>query len=83
MLCNMTMTLHLNVHTLDPIALDNRIGQGDPLSMALYQYYNMDILDIPRRPCKLVEAYVDFAILIATATTLAEAHNIFADMMVR
>ena len=27
--------------------LDNGIVQGDPLSMMLYLYYNVDILEIP------------------------------------
>src|ERR1700761_6998671 len=67
----------------DPIALDNGIGQGNPLSMALYQYYNANILDIPRERSESMEAYVDDAILTATAKTFTEAHQILADMMQR
>ena len=75
--------LRFDDHTSDPIKLDNGIGQGDPLSMALYQYYNADILEIPNRPHEAAEAYVDDAILIATAKTFEEAHEALADMMTR
>ena len=67
----------------DKIALDNGIGQGDPLSMVLYQYYNVDLLDIPTEANEAAAAYVDDAILIATATTFPQAHDILADMMTR
>ena len=75
--------LRFDDHTSEPITLDNGIGQGDPLSMALYQYYNADILEIPNRPQEAAEAYVDDAILIATAKTFEEAHEVLADMMTR
>src|ERR1700761_994296 len=70
-------------NTSGVIKLDNGIGQGDPLSMALYQYYNADILDIPSNPSESAEAYVDDAILIATAKTFKEAHESLSDMMRR
>ena len=59
------------------------IGQGDPLSMVLYQYYNADLLDIPKLPSELAAAYVDDVILIVTAKTFEGAHTILADMMTR
>ena len=37
-------TLKFDDFISERIALDNRIGQGDPLSMILYQYYNTDLL---------------------------------------
>ena len=79
--CN--MILQFNNHLSDPIKLDNGIGQGDPLSMALYQYYNTDILKIPCRPQESAEVYVDDAILTATAKTFEEAHELLAEMMTR
>ena len=83
MLERRTTLLRFDDHTSDHIMLDNGIGQGDPLSMALYQYYNADILEIPNRPQESAEAYVDDAILIATAKTFEEAHEILAEMMTR
>ena len=76
-------TLRFDDHTSEEIMLDNGIGQGDPLSMALYQYYNADILDIPSTTQESAEAYVDDAILIATAKTFEEAHSQLAEMMTR
>jgi hypothetical protein len=67
----------------DRIALDNGIGQGDPLSMALYQYYNADLLDILNGTNEAAAAYVDDTILIATASDFKQAHEILADMMTR
>ena len=83
MLENRSTTLRFDDHTSGVIALDNGIGQGDPLSMALYQYYNADILEIPNKPQEAAEAYVDDAILTASAKTFDEAHQMLADMMTR
>ena len=83
MLENRRTTLRFDDHTSGSITLDNGIGQGDPLSMALYQYYNADILEIPNSPQETAEAYVDDAILTASAKTFEEAHAILADMMTR
>ena len=65
------------------IALDNGIGQGDPLSMVLYQYYNANLIDIPAAANKAAAGYIDNAILIATATTFLEARDILENMMTR
>lgn len=75
--------LQFNDHEVGTIMLDNGIGQGDPLSMALYQYYNADILKIPKRPQELAKAYIDDAILIALAKMFKGVHEILADMMTR
>ena len=63
--------------------MDNRIGQGDLLLMILYQYYNADLLDIPRKHGEEAIAYVDDAIMIATANTFSETHTKLDDMMTR
>lgn len=83
MLSGRSTILKFDNHLSDLIPLDNGIGQGDPLSMALYQYYNADILKIPSRPQESAEAYVDDAILTASAQTFKEAHNMLVDMMTR
>ena len=75
--------LKFDDHESEPISLDNGIGQGDPLSMVLYQYYNADLLEIPNSPNEMAAAYVDDAILAATAPTFEGAHAILKDMMVR
>jgi hypothetical protein len=76
-------TLKFDDFTSAPIPIDNGIGQGDPLSMALYQFYNADILDIPNANNESAIAYVENALLMATANTFEEAHQILASMMMR
>jgi ribonuclease HI len=83
MLENQNTTLQFDDHMSQVIPLDNGIRQGDPLSMALYQYYNADILEIPNSPQEAAEAYIDDAILTAMAKTFKEAHEMLANMMTR
>ena len=83
MLCGHVTTLKFNDYSSLPIPIDNGIRQGDPLLMALYQFYNANLLDIPNAICKSAIAYVDNALLIATADTFMEAHQILMDMMTR
>jgi hypothetical protein len=83
MLTNRSTTLKYDGHSSEPIRLDNRIGQGDPLSMVLYQYYNADLLDIPRGKNEDTLAYIDNTIMLATAETFNKAHTKLADMMGR
>ena len=83
MLSNQSTVLCFDDYISREIELGNRIGQGDPLSMALYQYYNTDILKISCKSNKSAEAYVDDAILIATAKTFEDVHTILVDMMQR
>ena len=83
MLDGRVTTLKFDDYTSAPIPIDNGIGQGDPLSMALYQFYNADLLDIPNAKHETAIAYVDDALLIATADTFAEAHHSLTSMMTR
>ena len=56
-----------------PAGSDDRIGRittvPSLLSMVLYQFYNADLLDIPKDEDEAAIAYVDDAILTATAST--------------
>jgi hypothetical protein len=76
--------LQFDNHISRPIDLNNGIGQGDPLSMALYQFYNADLVEIPNG-CKseYAEAYVDDAIIAASAKTFENTHEMLKDMMTR
>src|SRR5216683_7357748 len=75
--------LKFDGHTSDPILINNRIGQGDPLSMVLYQFYNADLLDIPRDKSEDALAYMDDTILVAIAKSFNEVHNKLESMMCR
>jgi ribonuclease HI len=83
MLRGRTTRLKFDDHESDKIHIDNGIGQGDPLSMVLYQYYNADLLDIPNATSEFAAAYVDDAILVATAKTFEDTHKILGEMMTR
>jgi ribonuclease HI len=83
MLKDRTTILRFDNYISEPILLNNGIGQGDPLSMVLYQFYNADLLDIPEGKDESALAYVDDTILTAMASTFQQAHEILADMMTR
>ena len=83
MLKDRSTAIKFDDHVSGNFTLNNGIGQGDPLSMALYQFYNADLLDIPRDEDEAAIAYVDDAILTATASTFQQAHDKLADMMTR
>ena len=76
-------TLKFDDFASDPLAIDNGIGQGDPLSMALYQFYNADILDILQSKTESAIAYIDDALLLAIASNFVEAHRQLAQMVTR
>jgi hypothetical protein len=83
LLCNCTTRLKFDNFTLEDIHISNGIGQGDPLSMVLYQYYNADLLDIPKDANKSAMAYVDDTILIAIGENFVATHETLTDMMTR
>ena len=83
LLRNRMTKLKFDDHTSDNIQISNGIGQGDPLSMILYQYYNADLLDIPSGLNESAMAYVDDAILIAIGTDFTETHETISNMMTR
>jgi hypothetical protein len=77
------MKLKFNNYTLDNIPISNGIGQGDPLLMILYQYYNTDLLDIPNSANESAIAYIDDTILIAIGADFLEVHKKLSNMMTR
>ena len=83
MLRDRVTTLKFDGYSSAPIHIDNGIGQGDPLSMVLYQYYNADLLDIPNNKDEDAMAYVDDSLMLAIAKSFEEAHEKLADMMGR
>lgn len=51
--------------------------------MILYQFYNADLLDVPNSPAEFPAAYVDETILVVTAKTFEDTHNMLVDMTTR
>jgi len=83
MLSDRSTALKFDRYTSDPIKINNGIGQGDPQSMVMYQFYNADLLDIPGDKSEGAIAYVDDTLLVATVKHFKEAHNKLASMMTR
>ena len=83
MLEGRTTHLKFNDHVSDTIEINNGIGQGNPLSMILYQYYNADILDIPAQTNETSIAYVDDALIMAIAPDFEATHRTLLNMMTR
>jgi hypothetical protein len=83
MLKERVTTLRFDGYTMERIPIDNGIGQGDPLSMVMYQYYNADLIDIPKHPDEDAVAYVDDAFMLASGKDFSSAHRRIAAMMSR
>jgi hypothetical protein len=75
--------LRFNDYLSEPIALQNGIGQGDPMSMVVYLFYNADILDLPRNKNELAVAYVDDTALFVEGLTFDDTHTTLKRMMNR
>ena len=63
------------------IELDNGIGQGDPLSMLLYLYYNSDMLEVLTGRNEMGLGYVDDMALVVVAKDFTQAHQRLKQMM--
>ena len=81
MLAGRSTVLKFDGFVSERTSIDNGIGQGDPLSMVLYQYYNADLLDIPVRKGEEAVAYVDDAFMLATGRNFRDTHRKLHDLM--
>jgi hypothetical protein len=70
-------------YTSDWFAINNGIGQGDPLSIILYLFYNVDLLNIAKGKNEKSLGYVDDKALIAIGKTFKEMHRMLKRMMER
>src|SRR6266481_8319014 len=74
--------LKFNGYMLDWMDVDNGIVQGDPLSMVLYLFYNVDLLMTSHKK-ELKIAYVDNVSFFAEGDDFNEAYERLNDMMSR
>ena len=81
MLDGRATVLKFNGYASEKTTIDNGIGQGDPLSMVLYQYYNANLLSILEQEGEEAVAYVDDAFMLATGDDFQDAHKKLEDMM--
>src|SRR5260221_6282567 len=83
MLWEQVTTIKFDNYMSEPIDIDNGIGQGDPLSIVMYQYYNVDLLNIPSEENESAIAYVDDTVMLATTSTFQEAHDKLLNIMTK
>jgi Reverse transcriptase (RNA-dependent DNA polymerase) len=67
----------------DWVNIDNGIGQGDPLSMILYLFYNADILNIATGKGQAAVAFVDDANLYTEGDTYEQAYDSLREMLLK
>ena len=82
-LTGQTTRLRFDDYVSNDIPLRNGIGQGDPMSMIVYLFYNADILDIPRTKNELVVAFVDDTALFVEGPSFDDTHSTLKRMMNR
>ena len=73
--------LKFDDYTSDWFELDNGFGQGDPLSMLLYLFYNTDLLDTANGPDEKSLGYVDDIAFMAMANNSTQTHRVLKGMM--
>ena len=84
LLANRRTRLRFDDYTSETINIVNGIGQGDPLSMLLYIYYNADILEIIDNPLKEdVIGYVDDIAIIATGENFEDTTQNLKNLMTK
>jgi len=64
-----TTRLRVDDTLSNPIPIDNGVGQGDPISMIIYLFYNADLLDIVDPTNGFTLAFVDDALLAVEGST--------------
>ena len=69
-----TTKLKFDDYTSDWIPLLNAIGQGDPLSIMSYLFYNTDILNILNSQNELAVAVVDDTAFFTEGATFSDTH---------
>jgi Reverse transcriptase (RNA-dependent DNA polymerase) len=82
-LANRCTKLKFNDYTSEWVSINNGIGQGDPLSMILYLFYNTDLIEVASSKGQMAIAYVDDANLYAEGDTFEEAYDSISDMLTK
>lgn len=81
MLANRRTRLRFDDYLSEWFDIDNGIGQGDPLSMILYLFYNGDILSICKMKYEDAVAFVDDAMIYVEAKSLLKCMLLANKMM--
>ena len=81
MLTNRKTQLRFDNFTLGPIDIASGTTQGCPLSMLLYAFYNMDLINIMKGKLELSTGFVDDCTFVVIADDLDSAHATLKNMM--
>lgn len=73
--------LKFDDYTSSWFSILNGIGQGDPISMIIYLFYNADLLDIARGASEMAVGYVDDGALLVAGVTFEENNRKLRKMM--
>jgi len=71
--------LKFDDYTLEPIPIDNGIGQGDPISLPSFNYYNVDLLELSETLRAL--GYVDDIMIMAVGKDFEETTQAICKQM--
>ena len=75
--------LRFDDYVSEPFPLLNGIGQGDPISMIIYLFYNADLVRVAKGPNELAVAFVDDTALLAEGPSFTDTHSTLRRMMNR
>ena len=83
LLQNRRTRLKFDDYLSETIDIANGIGQGDPLSMLLYIFYNADLLELSDNLGEDVIGYVDDIAMLATGADFAETTQKLKNLMIK
>ena len=63
--------------------INNGIGQGDPLSMIMYLFYNTDLIEVATAKGQLAVAFMDNASLYVEGDTYDKAYASLKEMLLK
>ena len=82
MLSKWKTQLRFNDYISEPLEVNNGMMQGCLLSMLIYVYYNVDLIDITKGKCEMSTGFIDDCAFVAIGDTLTDTHCILKDMKI-
>ena len=68
---------------LDHMPINNSTTQDNPMSMLLYGFYNVPLIEVASSQYKLSPGFVNDSMFLAVGATLQECHRKLKEMMER